>query len=158
MAKDKKKKKGSYGKVLGFCIIVGCVAVLFNWLGGAGFGIGGDFGLPFGLGSDGNGSNSSGYAAENDNNLTQDVGTTSSEEPDDDDAAIEPELLIRVVYNRIYHGELEITIEEFTQLLEDINQADLVWELRDEHAIMETYENVRTLMQDNGIVFTETRG
>ena len=149
MAKEK-KKKGSYGKVLGFCVIVGCVAAFLAWFGG-------DFGWPFGLGDSGSGSNGngSGYTAENDYPAVQDNGPSAGN--DTGDTYTEPELLIRIAGNTIYHGEQEITIGELAQILDELNQPGFVWELRDEQAIMETYENVKALLVENDIGFTETR-
>jgi len=163
----KKKKKGSYGKVLGYCVAVSCVAALLAVLGG-GFGLGGGgFGLPWGSGNgsgnaNGNGTNGSGYTNET---------TTQTNDPDETDASgdyydnndheisengafDEPvELLIRVVNDRIYHIEREVTLEELVSLFEGLNSPDATWELRDEQAIMETFENVQALMRENGVVY-----
>ena len=151
MAKEK-KKKSSYGKVLGFCIIVGCLAAFLAWLTGGGFGFGG-IGLPFGLGGNGNG-NGGGYATDN-GAPPQDDQNYSAYEPGGYDTPEEPELLIRVVQNTIYHGEREITIDDLVPLFEELNQPGLIWELRDEQAILETYENVKAILLENEIVFTE---
>ncbi|MCL2362618.1 MAG: hypothetical protein FWC73_12505 [Defluviitaleaceae bacterium] len=157
MAKEKKKKKGSYGKVLGYCVAVGCVAALLAIFGGGlGFG-GGGFGLPFGGGSGGsNGGNGTGYTNDSiiQNDDPEESDDTNNHEISEDGAFEESAILtIRVVNNRIYHGEDEITIDELVQLFDDLNYPDATWELRDEQAIMETFENVQALMRENGISY-----
>ena len=157
-----KKKKGNYGKVLGFCAVVACAAALLGWLGG----VGGGFGLPFGGGGngggngDGNGANGGGYSVQDEvtpGDNQDATADTQDEEGDISTPPVEepPVLLIRVVNDRIYHGDVEITIDELVGILEALNQPDYVWELRDEQAIMETYENVRVLMLETGIMITE---
>jgi len=164
--KKKKKKKGAYGKVLGFCVLVGCIATALAWLGSGslGFGGNGNFGLPF-LGqqdSNDNGDNNGGeYYAPPEDNDTNNTDDTNGNDDDNgtndngDTVVDEPvELVIRVVGNAIYHGENEITAEELVRLFNDVNQPGFTWELRDEQAIMETFENVRVLMRENGIYYT----
>ncbi|MCL2403990.1 MAG: hypothetical protein FWC92_00445 [Defluviitaleaceae bacterium] len=154
----KKKKKG-YGKVLGFCAIVGCVAALF-W--GAGyFGFGGGI-LPWAYGdgtngtSNGNGNNNGAYTAQD--NQYQD---TSQVDPDEtanipgEDEVLPPVLIIRVTRGEIYHGDRQISIYELVPILEELNQPGYVWELHDDQAIVETYENVIALMRESGVYFTE---
>ena len=150
--KDKKKKKG-YGKVFGFCVVVGCIAALL-W--GAGhFGLGGGI-LPWGQIESGNGNG--GYTGQT--NQPQDEAPPPQEtneapyEPGNDDESA-PELLIRVSRDIIYHGEQQISIDDLVPLLEQLNQPGYVWELHDDQAIVETYENVKTLMRENGIEFIE---
>jgi len=159
----KKKKKGSYGKVFGFCAVVACVATLFGWLGGGGFGFGGGggFGLPFGSGgnggSSGDGNGGSGYVNENgtyNNEAENNDNETSGGEVSGDGASQETVLLeIRVSGNSIYHGDQEIAIDELVPLFEELNQPGSTWELHDDQDIMETFENVRALMRENGIVY-----
>jgi len=151
MAKTGKKKKKGYGKVLGFCVIAGCLAALF-W--GAGyFGLGGGI-LPWGQSEGGNGNG--GYTEQNNQEEAQPPGDTS-EAPDapDNGEEIAPELLIRVARDMVYHGERQITIDELVPLLEELNRPGYVWELHDDQAIVETYDNVKALMRENGIEFIE---
>ena len=162
MAEKKKKKKGHYGKVLGFCAVVGCAAFLLSMLGGGG---GFGFGLPWAGGNgngNGNGSNGGGYEA-NGYQPSTDYETTNGEngyayDENGNGAPVEPVLIIRVVGNDIYHGYEPITLDDLVPLLEEINQPGYVWELRDVQAIMETYDNVKVLMEENGISFTERSG
>jgi len=162
MAEEKKKKKkGNYGKVAGYCVVVGCAAALLAWLvGDGGFGFGEGFG-GLGGGQGQNGANG-GYNAYQEQAYNPDVVAGEQHEPEDehinDPNIPEPELpvlIIRVVNNNIYHGDDPISTDDLVRLFEDINQPGFVWELRDEQAIMETYENVKVLMNENGIVFTE---
>ena len=162
MAKEKKKKKGNYGKVLGFCVVVGCAAALLAWImGDGGFGFGDGFGGIGGSGPGGNGNGSNGTVQEGQYDPPAD--TTATETSDDDDRTIqeiefvaEPlVLIIRVVNNLIYHGDNEVTLDDLAILFNEVSHQDLMWELRDEQAIMETYENVIALMQEHGIAFTE---
>ena len=166
MSTGKKKKKGNYGKVLGFCGVVACAALLFAWLGGSGFGFGGGggFGLPFGgSGNNGNGGGygdgtNGGYTSYPPSDYTPPNGTNGggeNGESGENGADEDVELVIRVVNNRIYHGENEITLDELVPLLEELNQPGAIWELRDEQAIMETYELVRAIMHENEILFAE---
>jgi len=155
MAKEK-KKKGSYGKVLGFCTVVACLAALLGWgFGGDGFGLGGG-GFGFG-GSNGNGgndnSNGGSYAEYN-----TDYNPYQNEPYDDTDGSgytngmhTEVVRVIRVVRDSIYHGEQEITIGELEQILDELGGQNHEWELVDEQAISETYDNVLALMLGRGI-------
>jgi len=141
MAGEKKKKKGSYGKVLGYCTAVGCTALLVAWLFGDGIGFG--LGGPGGGSNGGNGTNG-GYSAPQDETYHVVVTPGGQDEPDDqqqEDTAIpEPEvpvLIIRVVNSDIYHGDDAITLDDLGRLFDDINQPGFLWELHDEYAIME---------------------
>jgi len=157
----KKKKKGAYGKVLGFCVLVGCVAGFLAMFGGDGFGFGGG---GFGLGGSGNGNgnepangtNGGGYVSQNntpDNDTEENPGYENGNEGNN--IGEEPvELVIRVVGNSIYHGERELTTTELTQLFDDVNQPGFTWELHDEQAIMETFELVQMIMRENEVAYT----
>jgi len=156
MNNQKKKKKGSYGKVVGFCVAVGCVATLLAILGG-GFGLGGGgFGLPFGgngSGSNNGTTNNNGYANEPTNN-DESQEDSYDYEISEDSVFEEPiELVIVVAYNRIYHNQQEVTLDELVLLLNDLNDPNFTWELIDEQAILETLENVQALMRENDIAY-----
>jgi len=153
----KKKKKNSYGKAVGFCVIVGCVAALL-W-GAGNFGLGGGI-LPWGQsnGGNGDGNGNGGYAQQN--NQPQDETPpqeNENEEPGDegegDEAA--PVLVIRVVRDTVYHGENQISIDELTPILEQINQPGDIWELHNVQAIAETFNQVEEIMRDVGVNFAE---
>jgi len=158
MAKyEKKKKKKGYGKMLGFCGIVGCVAALL-W-GAGNFGLGGGL-LPWGQAGGGNGSGSGngGYASQNNQQQnTPPPGQGTNEDPGDNGngEVAADELIIRVERDMIYHSERQITIDELVPLLESLNYPGAIWELHDDQAIVETYENVIALMRENGIEFIE---
>ena len=147
----KKKKKKGYGKVVGFCAVVGCIAALL-W--GAGqFGLGGGL-LPWGQVNGGNGSGDGGYAQQNGQQEAPPVHI----EPEEDTAAgeeVPPVLIIRVVRDTVYHGDRQISIDELMPLLEEISQPGDVWELYDDQAIVGTYETVIALMRDSGVEFIE---
>ena len=156
MAKyEKKKKKKGYGKVFGFCVIVGCIAALL-WGFGGNFGLGGGL-LPWGqAGGNGNGNGSGGYASQN--NQPQETpqppaGETNGENGNGEEDS--PELIIRVVRDAIYHDSQQITIDELVPLLEELNYPGAIWELQDYYAIVETYENVLALMREHEIEFIE---
>ena len=177
MEEKKKKKKGAYGKVLGFCVLAGGIAAVLAWLGsgGLGFGGGGGFGLPWGQGN-GNSSGGDSYNGNgayysspggdyqdingdgvSENNNQSDVNETGNNEASEYEGGANeapPLLVISVVGNTIFHGDDEITIDEMVRLFDDINQPGFTWELRDEQAIMETFETVRTLMLENGVYYT----
>jgi len=162
----KKKKKGAYGKVLGFCVLAGCVAALLGWLGSGGFGFGGGsgFGLPWGQQGEGNGSGGdgnagSGYVQQNNENNDEETNNEASGyDPYQNGGGVADEginLTIRVSGNTIYHGEDEVSSYALIRLFEGINQPGFVWELVDDQAILETLENVRMLMRENGVDFTD---
>ena len=75
------------------------------------------------------------------------------------DEAPEPiSLLIRVSGDTIFHGDDEITVADLQALLLEHNEPGLVWELRDEQAILAVYEEVKVLLMEQGATFTETSG
>ena len=171
ITKPKKKKSNSaYYKVAAACVAVVCILGALAFLfGDGGFGLGDGFG---GIGGRGGDSNNGGshYAGQNDVNGEETTSTETDtagqetedneydpeQDPEDDTTVVEPPVLvIRVVSNTIYHGEQEVTIDELVQIFDEINQPGLTWELRDEQAIMETFANVRALMNEHGILFTE---
>ncbi|MCL2527474.1 MAG: hypothetical protein FWE42_03565 [Defluviitaleaceae bacterium] len=159
--KKKKKKKGAYGKVLGFCVLASCAALVLAFFGGDGFGFGGGSG--FGLGGPGgngngtaNGTSGSGYSQgeyvpgdnyEDDNNQENGSDGVINDEP--------VNLTIRVSGNNIYHDQDEVTSYELIRLFEEVNQPGLIWELVDDQAIHETLVTVRALMNENGVDFVE---
>ena len=152
----KKKKKRSYGgKIVGTCVVAGCIVALL-W--GAGhFGLDGGL-LPWGQ-EDGGilGGRNGGVSAQNQSpGDATPAGNDSDvpEEPDENDESA-PDLIIRVVRDRIYHGEQEIDIDRLMQILDELNQPGYEWELHDDQAIVETYDNVRAIMLENGIEFVE---
>ena len=154
MTKKEKKKKKGYGKVFGFCVVVGCITALL-W-GAGNFGIG-DGLLPWGQVNSGNGNGNGGYTGQNDQPQETPPPIEINEAPGVpvNGEESEPELLIRVVRGLIYHGERQITIDELVPLLEELSRPGYVWELHDEQAIVETYENVKAIMRENGIEFIE---
>jgi len=151
MENEKKKKKGAYGKVLGFCIIVGGIAALLGWLG-----VGGGLGL---FGGNGNGDNvngtSNGAGAGDYAPYEQDA---DYEEPPEDDVGNdfvyeEPHLFtIRVVYDRIYHGDEPISLEQLEEIIDETDHPGAEWELVDERAYVGYLDLVRALMESRGIV------
>ena len=74
------------------------------------------------------------------------------------DEALPPPLLIRVSGESIFHGEEEINISQLRNLLREHDQPGLVWELRDEQAILAVYDEVRVLLMEYDVSFTETSG
>ena len=149
----KKKKRGYGRKFVGTCIVVGCIAAILWGIGEFGFGGGGL--LPWGqgdgsavVGQNENGQPASGAPA---NGNADEIAY--GEPTDADDSA--PVLVIRVVRDRVYHGEQEIDMDGLMTALDLYNQPGYVWELHDDQAIVETYDNVRAVMLENGIEFVE---
>ena len=154
----KKKKKGSYGKVLGFCVIVGCVAAL---LFGAGhFGLGGGF-LPCGQGDGGiRGDRIGGIPVqylppETPAPASQEANDTPGQPGEGEDGYQVPELSIRITRDRIYHDGQEIDMDGLLQTLEALNQPGDIWEVHDDQAIVQVYDDVIALLRENGIEFIE---
>jgi len=152
---EKKKKKGSYGKVLGTCVVGGCIVALLALFGGN-F----DIGWPLGGGGGGNGNGgqtNGGNGYTNQDTYHDPTYTNDEEAPGYDDQNQngqndgEVELVIRVVGNTIYHVDTEVELNDLVGLLERYNRPGARWELHDEQAIMETFELVEMLMRENMI-------
>ena len=160
MAKKEKKKKGNYGKVLGFCAVVACLAALLGWgFGGNGFGLGtGGFG-PFGGSGDGNGGDNdtgSGYTEYTENQTANEDPNANPDEADyqngdTNGAAIEVVRTIRVVRDDIFHGQQQVTIGELEYILDELYSPNEEWEIVDEQAISEVFDAVLALMIERGI-------
>ena len=145
MAERKKKKKHGGKIVTGACILALILGGLFLDLGG----LGSQLGLPT-LGP---------------TEVTQPEPPPAppEEAPPEDPEPITGEeaplsLLIRVVGNSIFHGDEEITIAGLQNLLREYDEPGLVWELRDEQAILAVYEEVRVMLMEQDVTFTETSG
>jgi len=154
MAKEK-KKKGNYGKVLGFCTAVACIAALLGWgIGGDGFGLGGG-GLGFGGGGNGNGGNGTngGYVSQNEDQppYSNEAGEGPINENGYTNGATEAVRIIRVVRDDIFHGDNLVTLGELEYILDELHSPYYGWELVDEQAISEVYDSVLSLMLERGI-------
>ena len=173
MSKEKKKKKSHYGKVLGFCAVVVCAAALLAIFGdGIGFG-GGGGGLFPGRGpggsngdgnGDGNGGDGSGYVQtyneppqDNNGNGTGENGNGNGNGAENGVPDM-PVLTITVRVDSIYHGDEPVDIDDLEDLLLALHQPGFEWELLDDNAIYGTIQNVRTIMNNNGIDFVERLG
>jgi len=135
MAKRKKKRKrGKY--VAG---AVGCAAVvgIIVGLNFDGLGIGDGFG--FDLGS----SDSDSVYEETDDNDT--AGNAGQDHPTQ---------VVTVEGDSILFNGSEISLEQLDTLLADYSGD--TWELRSERAIAAVQDDVRALLQQNGVRFTET--
>ena len=162
--KEEKKKKKSYGKVIGFCVVVAIIASLFGW------GFGGGGGWPWARGNNGRGDgryetsgnydNGDGYQTDNgyvgdgaDNGNADDYYTQPDENGLTDAPEPPPELVIRVSEGLIFHGDSEddITLARLEELLLELNQPGDIWELRDEQSVVEVFANVRALLAELGI-------
>jgi len=156
MAKDGKKKKGNYGKVLGFCAVVACVAALLGWgFGGGGFGLG-DGGFGSGGNDTSNGANGTGSGYEDQNEDPPSYSNGADEETDDQNGytngvTLEVVRVIRVVRDDIFHGDSLITLGELEYILDELHLIYDDWELVDEQAISEVYDSVLALMLERGI-------
>jgi len=156
----KKKKKGPYGKVLGFCILAGCVAALLGAFGSGGLGSGL---WPFGDSGSGNNSDSGTNGASSTEEYTPEnnaADTPQENEASDNAAVYEPEapeepaaagLVIRVYRDTIFHGDEEIDIEGLEQIIEELNYDGADWELVEEQSLEYTRNLVLATMEAAGI-------
>jgi len=153
----KKKKKGSYGKVFGFCVVAGGIIALVSMFG---FGGGGGWGLFGGNGGSGNGegngtnggTNTEAHAPYTEQGNENE--TPYEDEPNGDTAYNEPTTqIITVTHDRIYHGDQEITAGELEQIIDELNQPGVTWQLVDYRAYVEPLELVKSILRDNGIDF-----
>ena len=147
----KKKKKKRLGRVLLVAIIAAALI-----LGGLFFDLGG-FGSQLGLPTFGP------------TEVEEEAPPVEEEEEPEDtppeqaengagEEDLPPPLLIRVSGDLIFHGDEEVTIHQLQTLLREHDQPGLVWELRDEQAILAVYEEVRVLLMEHDVSFTETSG
>ena len=152
----KRKRKGR-GKFIAGCIC-GLAVIAFVGslnLGGFGFGDGWGFGgSGSGSGSGGSGSGGSGYDA-NGNGDGDNGGSGESADDASGDAAALIQLIV-VEGDLILHNGEEISLEQLGGLLE--NYSDAIWELRSERAIAAVYDDVRALLLEHNVTFTETTG
>ena len=147
---EKKKKKKHGGKVIiALCIIAFLLVGLSFDLGG----LGSQLGLPtFGP-----------------TEVTQPDSPPqpdTSEEPDTPEEPTEPDtideqaaplsLVIRVAGDAIFHGDDPVTIAQLQSILDEHDGPGVMWELRDEQAILAVYEEARILLMEQGATFTET--
>jgi len=160
MAKEKKKKKGSYGKVAGFCVVGGCLIALLAFFGdGIGLG-GGDGGFnPFDRNNQGNGSEIVGES--NDNNVPDETANSGDNEgqtnendanTSDTEAVV---LTIRIEQDTIYLDDAEVSREELVVIVEQHFNTGAAWDLYGERGFLETTEAVRAILRENGAAFTE---
>ena len=136
MAKRKKKRKrGKY--VAG---AVGCAAVVGILVGLRfdGLGIGDGFG--FDLGSS---DSETVYEEEDDNSNAGQAADNNT-----------PSQVVTVEGDSIYYNGSEISLEQLGALLE--SYSDATWELRSERAIAAAQDDVRSLLQQHGVSFTES--
>jgi len=154
----KKKKKGSYGKVLGSCIVAGCVILLASMLGFGGGSGWGPFGGGNGNGGNGNGNGTTGtnatenYAAnpEQDNEQDNQVDPPPENETNENGANGEPVApFIRIEYDRIYHGDVHV--EDFEQFVAGLDVLRV--ELDYDHAYVGTSDFVKATLRDHGIEY-----
>jgi len=142
MAKRKKKKRrGRYVVGALCCAAIVGVAIGLNF-DGLGFGDGWGFDLG------GSGSNDSGYSSD-DNDIN---GAGATDENGQDDNA--PTQLVTVDGDTIFHNGTEISLAELNTII--VNNSNATWELRSERAIAAVQDDVRALLQDHGVRFTET--
>ena len=145
--KEKKKKKKKHGGkvIIACCIIAFLLGSLFFDLGG----FGSQLGLPtFGP--------------------TEVTQPETPPQPDIPDEPTEPvtreeqaaplSLVIRVAGDAIFHGDDPVTIAQLQSILDEHDGPGVMWELRDEQAILGVYEEVRILLVEQGAAFTETSG
>ena len=156
--KKKKKKRGGKVKVIAaLCIIALIIGALFFDLGG----LGSQLGLPtFGPTE----------VTQPDSSPQPDIqeGPDIQEEPDIPEEPTEPvtvdeqevpfSLVIRVAGDAIFHGDDPVTIDQLQSILDEHDDPGVMWELRDEQAILAVYEEVRILLMEQGAAFTETAG
>ena len=162
MAKKKKGKTKYYAAAAGCCAIAIFLAGLGLDIGGFGSGLG----LPTFNPSD----NGNGYVA--DAMATVPTENPESENPEDvpeqDDqpeqppvqevAPVEVVTLIRVSGTDIIYDGRTLTVAQLRGILENIeNRAELDWTLHNEHAILDTINQVRGLLRDLDISPHETR-
>jgi len=133
MAKRKKKRKrGKYvAGAVGCAAIVGIIVGLrFD-----GLGIGDGFGFDLG-------SNSESVYEEDDNDSNA------------GQAADTPSQVVTVEGDSIYHNGAEISLEQLGTIL--TSYSDATWELRSERAIAAVQDDVRAMLQQHGVSFTES--
>jgi len=66
--------------------------------------------------------------------------------------------LISITGDSIIHNGQTLSPIELIEFILQVNQPDYIWELRDDHAIMATYNEVRMLLIENDVRFEETAG
>lgn len=147
MEKPKKKKKYTKTKVACACAaLIAAAAFMF----------GDQFGLP-NIGSDGG---AIGLP------MTQQLPPAPQPESppveapaDPVDVAAEPELLIRVYGDQVFHGEgsaVALTHDQLRDVL--LEWPEHSWTLRGERAILDTIEGVRNVFREVGVSFAEVAG
>jgi len=147
MAKRKKKKNGRY--IFGTVCVVAAVGIALGLnFDGLGFGDGWGFGTS-------NGSNDSNYDANGDNGangtINDDDSDENGQEGNNGDTMTH---LIIVEGDAIMHDGAEISLEQLSTLL--ATYPDAIWELRSERAIAAVQDDVRTMLQQHDVSFTET--
>jgi len=144
MAKRKKKRRnGKY--------VVGAVCVA-GVIGLAGFLDFGGFGIGDGWGGFGSNSNDSGYST-NDNDANNNGGNASDNEDEDVNNNATTQI-VTVEGGSIFHNGAEISLDQLSTLIADNSGA--TWELRSERAIAAVQDDVRSMLQQHGVSFTET--
>ena len=69
--------------------------------------------------------------------------------------AEERSLIITISGEQIMHGNREITLQELSSIVLEINTPDDTWELWDNQAIKATYDQAKAVLIDNAIRFEE---
>jgi len=145
--KEKKKKKYTKTKVAGTCVALVAVAA---------FMFGDQFGLP-NIGGDGG---TIGLpTTQQPPPAPQPEPQPPAEEPPADPVVAEPELLIRVYGDQIFHGEgstVDLTHNQLKDIL--LEWPEHSWTLRGERAILDTIEGVRNVFREAGVSFAEVAG
>ena len=67
----------------------------------------------------------------------------------------EHSLIIMISGEQIMHGNREVTLQELTSIVLEINTPDDTWELWDNQAIKATYDQAKAVLIDNAIRFEE---
>jgi len=147
----KKKKGGGKTKMAaGACV---AVALVLSGLGLDIGGFGSGLGLPTFSPENITGSNAEDVFVEIPTEEDVELTTTSDNE-NQEEAPLS--LLIRVSGDSIIHNDQSLSIAELRELLTEVNQPEHIWELRDEHAIMATYNEVLMLLNEKGVRYEAT--
>jgi len=138
--REKKKKKKGRGVKGGICLVA-IAAVLLGFLGFDIGGFGGQIGFPT-------------FAPDEPQTQAEVQAEAPPQEPETGERPLS--LLISVSGDTILHDDNTITIGQLRNLLQERNQPEYVWELRDEQAVLAAYEEVRMLLLEHDVTFTET--
>ena len=148
MAKRKKKRRGRGKYVAGGACIVAAIGIAIGLnFDGLGFGDG------WGFSTSGSSSEESDYSVNDDNGANGAIDNDYNEQDENNDENA-PTQLVTVEGDSILHDGAEISLEQLATLL--TNYSDATWELRSERAIAAVHDDVRALLQEHGVSFTET--